>query len=127
MRLPPWKYGPECLFTPGSQTSIFFPVTGPMPTANAGKAASSFKMWNSTGDVTIEVAVRYSDDGVTWGAPTNVVSGATLTADGAAYNLMAVLPGTVKRSMQWGIHIKNTALSATELCWAWLNLETQNG
>ena len=125
MRLPPWKYGPDCVFSPGGQTDWFFPVTGPMPTANAGKAATSFEMFNSTGDITIQAAVRYSDDGVGWGSPQNVTSGATLTADGTAYNRIADLPGTPKRLMQWGFHIKNTSGSDTELCWGFLNLETR--
>ena len=122
MRLPPWKYGPDCIYTPGSQTYQFFPLTGPISTDSWGKARASMLMDNSTGDTTIQAAVRYSNDGVAWDGA--VGTGNTLTSDGSEFGDFAALPGTVKRFMQWGIFIKNTSTATDhELCWVYMNVD----
>lgn len=121
MRVAPWKYSPDCIFTPGGQTNQFFPLTGPISTDAWGKARPSIRLENSTGDTTIQAGVRYSNDGMAWDAPQS--TGNTLTAEGDEFGDFAALPGTVKRYMQWGILIKNTASSATELCWTYMNVD----
>jgi hypothetical protein len=71
-------------------------------------------MNQSTSDLTSRPAIRYSDDGDSWGSASNIGS-TTLTADGVDHGAaLASAPGTPKTYGQLGFNVRNTTNNLLE-------------
>lgn len=97
----------------GTSTPRFNPITDRLLTSKISEARPRFYVESTSGaNVSIVVAIRYSDDGVTWDAASTV--GATETSpSGWIYRPFAAV-GDTKRYMQFGASVATTTGSRTE-------------
>ena len=74
------------LFSDGTSTPIFVPVTGPIEVSNVDMVGIAFEVQSLSAQLVVGAALRYSDDGVTWDALGSVSSvGATTSSLGMTY------------------------------------------
>ncbi|HMX67348.1 MAG TPA: hypothetical protein PKX25_17355 [Microthrixaceae bacterium] len=74
------------LFSDGTSTPIFVPVTGPIEVANVDMVGVAFEVQSLSAQLVLGAALRYSDDGVTWDALGSVSAvGSTTSSLGMAY------------------------------------------
>jgi hypothetical protein len=77
---------PSTLFSDGTSTPIFVPVTGPLSIGDIDQVGISFELVSRSAQLVIGAALRYSDDGVTWDALGSVAAvGATTTTVGMTH------------------------------------------
>lgn len=90
------------LFSDGTSTPIFVPVTSPLTVADIDQVGISFDLQSCSAQLVVGAALRYSDDGITWDALGSVVAvGATTTTLGMNYRGFATVDAT-RRFFQVG-------------------------
>ena len=102
-------------------------MMGPMNTAGIQSVRVAMKMANSTGDLRMKPAVRYSNDRIVYDATPTDIGATTLTADGKDYGSFASLPGTVKPWAQFGYLVANISSGDPQLetCEGYFKLDTR--
>ena len=112
------------VWTVNDSTSDFFATTEPRESSELGYALHVMRMENSTGNIEIRAAIRFSDDMVTWDTPANVGSDTRNTngdtPSSTWIDLTAVAGTTRKRYYQLGFHVKRlNSATYTVMCRAW--------
>lgn len=126
-----WFYGPETVWSSGTTTAPgkFFPLSDPMPSGGLLGARFSYQMTNDAGQCELRAAVRFSDDGVTWGThkEVNATWSDNTPADeiiyGSAYVDLMALGVTPGAWIQFGVETLNRSGSTIWNCSATLRVE----
>lgn len=119
-RQPPgsWKFGPETVWTNGSTSNLFQPLSDPMPSAYIVQGRISMEITESTSNnLRTRPALRYSSDGVGWDTSaaidTTYVAGDGTQAGTTFVDLTTV--ATPKAWIQFGVEVKNNTAGDYEL------------
>ena len=67
-----WLYGPTAVWTNGTTSALFHPLSEPMGSAGLVEIRVTYELSEDSGDCELRPALRYSDEGVTWNAPKEV-------------------------------------------------------
>lgn len=109
--------GPVMVYSAANATTwLFFPLTGPMVTTQMDESRTALELDNVSGNVQVQPALQYSDDGVTW--DTAVYFGDTQTTterttDGTTYETgFTALPTPAKTYVRIGVRVKNSSGTA---------------
>ena len=71
------------VFSDGTTTNVFIPVSAAFRIDEVAAVGLAFEVQCRTANLTLQAAIQYSDDGVSWDSP--VVIGAAVTSTGWAY------------------------------------------
>ena len=96
----------------------FFPAPmAPIRTAAMGSVLTAIEMYNSTGDVKVELAMQASDDGQTWPAANSftVLGTLSLTSDNTVYDDTWRSLSASKAFCRLGYAVRNAANATREL------------
>lgn len=113
-----WVFGPKTVFSDGTTSPHFIPLGDGMSSAGMINVRVSTEFAEQTGNCKARPALRWSDDGITWGAATNMVAAYLSTPGityGSSYIDITVL-GTPKPWVQFGVEVANVSGSRIELC-----------
>ena len=126
-RLPrSWLFGPTAVWTNGTSTPMFFPLSDVMESAGLTDIRVSTEMRQDSGNCEIRPALRYSDDGITWDASDDLGI-AYLTSvgidPGTTYTDITALGSTVRSYLQFGVQVANDSGALIEVCNATLRVE----
>lgn len=97
------------VFTDGTTTFFFVPLSGGFPVAKAAMVGISLEVVSMTSALTMQLAIQYSDDGVTWDASGTTV-GASFASLGWQYRGLTSTDGS-RRWVRVGLLCKNTTSS----------------
>ncbi|GDX83012.1 hypothetical protein LBMAG42_48230 [Deltaproteobacteria bacterium] len=121
-RRPPGSYtfGPVAVWTDGTVTDVFQPMSDPMPSASLVSARIFLEITEATAtNLRTRPALRYSADGVGWDAaqPINTayVSGNGVQAGTTFVDLTTLAGVTPKAWVQFGVQVKNNAQGNYEI------------
>ena len=119
-----WLFGPKVVYTDGSGSAFFHPLSDPMPSAGILNVRVSIEMDQDTGYCKIRPALRYSADGIIWDNPA-AIDTTYLTANGISYGASYVdISGSAKTWVQFGVQTANdTGGSGFQFCNASLLVE----
>lgn len=125
-----WLYGPRAVWTDGTTTAIFHPLSEPMQTSALSKVRIAYQLSELGGPCRIRPAVRFSDDGGSWdaGAAVDSTNYAYVTSNTVSYPPQFVdiysIPGTTPKSwIQFGVQAANGAAGAPGSCNATIRIE----
>lgn len=113
LRRPPgaWLFGPRQVWTDGTTSAFFHPLSDPVASAGLLGARISIEMSEDSGYCKMRPAIRYSSDGVTWDG-SNPADASWRTTNGivpgTAYVDLTAL-GTPKSWVQFGVEVANDA------------------
>lgn len=126
-----WFWGPVELHTAASTaTTIFFPLSDPMPAAGLTGARFSYQITSDSGECKLRAAVRYSDDGVNWDTQKEVnaeyadVNDEIIWGTGAYVNLLTLAGTPAKAWIQFGLETKPET-AAIAACQGTLRVEPE--
>ncbi len=120
-----WVFGPKTVFSDGTTNPQFIPLSEGLASAGMINVRVTSEFAEQSGNCKFRAALRWSDDGITWGASTNLVAGYTSTPGityGSGYVDITVL-GTPKPWVQFGVEVANTSGTRVELCNATLMID----
>lgn len=120
-----WLYGPDTVFSDGTTTPMFVPLSDPLASAGLLNARVSTELVATSGQCKVRPALRWSDDGVVWGPSSSIVAGyrSTIGIDyGSAYLDLTIL-GTPKPWIQFGVEVANVSGTRVEVCKASVMVE----
>lgn len=122
-----WVYGPKAVWTDGTTSAFFVPLSEPVESAGIINVRVSTDMESNSGDCQLRPALRYSPDGVSWGTPKEIV-GTWRTSNGPDYGQgyvdITALAGTpAKTFVQFGVQARNGTAGAIQLCLASIRVE----
>lgn len=122
IRHPPGSYvfGPETVWTDGTVTDIFQPLSDPLPSAPLVSARIYLEITEaSNANLRTRPALRYSADGVTWDASqpinTTYVTGGGTQAGTSFVDLTTLAGVTPKAWVQFGVQVKNNTAGVYEI------------
>lgn len=124
-----YLFGPEVIWTDGTGTEVFHPLSDPMPSANLAYARVQFEVSEATGTTNLRAksALRYSPDGVNWDTAQPINStplqGSGIQPGTTFVDLTALAGVTPKAWVQFGVLAKNNSGSTYELALAALLVE----
>ncbi len=122
-----WLFGPAPVWTDGTANPSFRPLSEPMESKSLLSVRVSTEMSEDSGNCKMRPALRYSNDGVTWDAPKEIVSTYRTTEGtdwGTVYIDITQLAGTASRAyVQFGVEVANEAGSAINICNATIRVE----
>ncbi len=122
-----WQFGPDTVWTDGTTGAFFQPMSEAMPSVGIAKIRVTIEMSEDSGFCTMRSALRWSDDGIGWGAVTPINGTAYLTANGVTPGTTFVdvsSLGTPKAWVQFGVQTAEDAGSSViQLCHATLVVE----
>ncbi len=99
----------SAVFSDGTTTNLVVPVSDAIPVAEAAKIGISLEVVALTSALTLQIAIQYSDDGVTWDS-TGTTVGSTFTSTGWQYRGLTSTDDT-RRWARVGVLCKNTSTS----------------
>jgi hypothetical protein len=110
------------VFSDGTTTRIFQPMTGPVPLVDVGEHRASLKLEGTSGDLDLIPAYQVSNDGLTWddgeGGGTNSFAtfGTSRSSEGTTYatTFTTFAPTNLKRVVRWGFGAKNGSAGKNE-------------
>jgi hypothetical protein len=120
-----WLYGPDAVFSDGTTSPMFVPLSDPLASAGLLNARVSTELVATSGFCKVRPALRWSDDGVVWGASSSIVASyrSTVGIDyGSSYLDLNVL-GTPKPWVQFGVEVANVSGTRVEVCQASVMVE----
>ena len=126
--------GPSKVWSDGTTTQIFHPLTGPMPLEQVDSYRGSLEMQGDSGDAQVQLAFQVSDDGITWysgatSAPAGLFAtfGAERTSEGITYgSTFTTLTMDVPRQLiRWGLACRNVAAGVSESCAGSLRIDVR--
>jgi hypothetical protein len=120
--------GPVAVWTDGTTTPVFHPMTEPIATAGLVSVRVSFQLSEIAGPCRIRPALRFSNDAVTWAGDvaldaTNLpYTGINQVVYGTGYidTMSLATPGAW---VQFGVQAANASAGAVGLCNATLRIE----
>jgi hypothetical protein len=125
--------GPSRVFSDGSTTQKFCPLTGGMPVEQVGTYRGSIQMQAQSGDCQIQMAYQLSDDGITWyddaASPTAdgfQAFGSTVSSDGITEGTTFTafsITNQGRRYIRWGYAVANGSAGKSECCLASLRID----
>jgi len=113
-----WVFGPKVVFSDGTANPMFIPLSDGLSSAGLINVRVSTEFAEQSGNCKFRPALRWSDDGITWGAATNMVA-TYLTAPGITYGSSYIditALGTPKPWVQFGVEVANNSGSRVEVC-----------
>ena len=113
-----WLFGQRTVFSDGTATPIFHPLSEPMSSAGIINVRVSTELAETSGNCKLRPALRWSDDGIGWGSASAIVATYRTTTGidyGSAYVDITAL-GTPKPWVQFGLEVANTTGSRVEVC-----------
>ncbi len=122
-----YLFGPEVIFTDGSTSDVFMPLSQPMPSAGLVNIRIYLEVTEATGGTNLRTrpALRYSGDGVGWDPAvainTNYIQGSA-TQPGSTFVDISAL-GTPKPWIQFGVQVHNFNANPYEIAHAVLLVE----
>lgn len=121
-----WLFGPHTVWTDGTTSPTFHPLSDPMATRTVTNARVSFELDQDTsGLCKIRPALRFGNDGVSWDSAaaidTTYRTAAGVTYGTAYVDLTAV--ATPRTWIQFGVEVANESGGAVNLCNASLMVE----
>lgn len=126
-------WGPRAVWTDGTTTAIFHPMSEVMTANTLTGVRVSFQLAEPNGSTCrIRPAIRFSNDGVTWDPPqaldaTNLPYATNeVPVFGTAYVDINSVPSATARSwVQFGIQAANASAGSASTCNATLRLEVK--
>jgi hypothetical protein len=122
-----WVYGPKAVWTLGTTSPHFVPLSEPVESAGIINVRVSTEMESNSGDCQLRPALRYSADGVNWDTPKEILAGWRTTNGidyGQTYIDITALAGTpAKTFVQFGVQARNGSNGAIQLCLASIRVE----
>ena len=120
-----WLFGPQAVWTDGTTTAIFHPMSEPMESAGLLNVRAAVELRQDSGDCEIQAAAQYSDDGVSWTDAVKLI-GALQNGNGTTYpstytDITAAV--TVRSYVRFGVNVKNGQAGAIQLCNATIRVE----
>jgi hypothetical protein len=124
------NFGPVVVWSSGSTTNwVFHPVAEPEPSADVPTTMRpNLGLAQSSGNAKIRLALRMSNDGLTFDTPVaigSLVAAAESSVFGTTYSDLASNLVS-KRLVQFGIQCQNASGSNIELCSASAQLDLRN-
>lgn len=113
-----WVFGPKVVFSDGTANPMFIPLSDGLSSAGMINVRVSTEFAEQSGNCKVRPALRWSDDGITWGSATNMVT-TYLSARGITYGSTYIditALGTPKPWVQFGVEVANTGGSRVEVC-----------
>lgn len=124
--------GPLAVWTDGTTTAIFHPMSEVMNSAEFTSMRIAFQLSELSGPCRLRPAVRFSNDGIGWdnAAPIDSQNLAYINTEtitfGTAYVDVTAIAGTTFRSyMQLGTQLANASAGATGFCNATMRVEVK--
>ncbi len=120
-----WVFGPTTVFSDGTTNPMFIPLSQGLSSAGMINVRVSTEFAEQSGNCKFRAALRWSDDGITWGSSTNMIAGYT-SAPGISYGSTYIditALGTPKPWVQFGVEVANVSGSRVELCNATLMID----
>lgn len=102
----------------GTEDRRFFPAAiGPVRTSTIASVLAAIEMYNSTGDVKVELAMQDSDDGQAWPAANtfSVLGTLSVTSDTTTYDDTYRTISTSKAFCRLGYAVRNNTGATREL------------
>ncbi len=113
-----WLFGQRTVFSDGSASPIFHPLSEPMSSAGIINVRVSTELAETSGNCKLRPALRWSDDGIGWGAASAIVATYRTTTGidyGSNYIDITAL-GTPKPWVQFGLEVANNSGTRVEVC-----------
>lgn len=113
-----WLWGPRAVWTDGTATPMFHPMSDAIDTGSVTSARVTLEMDQNTGNCKIRPALRYSSDGINWDSPAYIVVTYRTTAGidyGSTWLDLTTL-ATPKNWVQFGVQAANNSGAAIEHC-----------
>lgn len=122
-----WVYGPKAVWSNGTISPIFVPLSEAVESAGLISARVSTDLDANSGDCQIRPALRYSSDGITWGTAKEILTPWVSTngpSYGDSYVDLTTLAGTpAKTYVQFGVQVRNGSAGAIQICLASMRVE----
>ena len=120
-----WLWGPKAVWTDGTSSPMFHPFSDAIDTGSVTYARASIEMDQDTGFCKMRPALRYSDDGITWGTPVAIIAGyrATIGIDYGTTWVDLTGLATAKNWVQFGVEAANESGSDVNHCNATLMIQ----
>lgn len=120
-----WLWGPKAVWSDGTASPMFHPLSDAIDTGNVTFARATIEMDQDTGNCKIRPAVRYSDDGIAWGAPAAISAGyrTTIGIDYGTTWVDLTSLTTAKNWVQFGVEVANDGGSGIHHCNATLMIQ----
>ncbi len=125
-----WVFGPTAVWTDGTTTGIFHPLSAPMPSAGVRLVRVSLEMSQDSGNCKMRPAFRYSNDGIAWDTHKDFGFGYRTSPGidwGDTYVDISQFVGFPPRAyVQFGVEVANEGGSAINICNAMLRIDPDN-
>lgn len=125
-------FGPRAVWTNGTTTAIFHPLSDAMPTASMTDVRVAFALSELYSNCRIRPAIRFSSDGVNWdtAAPIDSTNLDYVTTEvityGSQYIDITGIAGTSDKGwVQFGVQAANTGVTNAGFCNATLRVEVK--
>ena len=119
--------GPVMVYSGANPTTwLFFPLTGPMVTTQMDKSRTALELDNVSGNVLVQPALQYSNDGVTWDAAVYFGDTQTTTERTTDEAGFTALPAPAKTYVRIGVRVKNSSGTAFSAALASIRTELRS-
>lgn len=124
-----WLFGPQTVWTDGTATPTFHPMSEPIESAGVINVRTTFEMEQNSGNCKVRPALRFSNDGTTWDTEQEYPDDASYRTTngitwGSVYTDITVVTNAAPRAyVQFGVQAANTSAGAIQLCSVTLRIE----
>jgi len=122
-----WLFGPYPVWSDGTTNPAFRPMSDPLESKGILSVRVSTEMSEDSGACKIRPALRYSNNGVDWDPPKEIVAAYRATEGidwGSTYIDISQIVGTPARAyVQFGVQVANESGTTIQLCNATIRVE----